>query len=157
MKQALNDLDRADRKILKLLQEDGSITNAELSERVNISPATCHRRTKRLFDEGYITGVRAIIEPRKVGLDTLVMVGIVLDRSTPESFSEFEKAAVGLKGVLQCDLVAGEFDYLLRIRVKDIDGFNNFHSKKLITLPGVRQARSFFVLKEVKTAAPLEF
>ena len=84
-------LDRIDLKILRALQAEGRLTNAELAARVNVSPATCHRRTQRLFDEGYITGVRAEIAPAAVGLGALVMVGVVLDRSTPESFAAFEK------------------------------------------------------------------
>src|SRR5690348_16602922 len=85
-------LDRIDINILRALQADGRLTNAELATRVNVSPATCHRRTQRLFDEGFISGVRAEIVPAAVGLGALVMVGVVLDRSTPESFAAFEGA-----------------------------------------------------------------
>lgn len=150
-------LDKTDLNILRLLQDDGRLTNAEVAQRVNVSSATCHRRTQRLFEEGYILKVRAMIDPHLVDLGTLVMVGVVLDRSTPESFAEFEAAITTLESVLDCDLVAGDFDYLLRIRVKDINDFNRFHAEKLIRLPGVRQARSFFVLKEVKSKSPLKF
>lgn len=125
--------------------------------RVNVSPATCHRRTQRLFEEGFATGVRAEVSPAAVGLGTLVMVGVVLDRSTPESFAAFEKAALVMKDVLDCNLVAGDFDYLLKIRVRDMADFNKLHGQKLITLPGVRQIRTFFVLKEVKENARLPF
>ena len=82
-------LDRIDLKILRLLQNNGRLTNAELAETVGVSAATCHRRTQRLFDEGYIVQVRAMAAPRKVGKGALVMVGVVLDRSTPESFAAF--------------------------------------------------------------------
>jgi Lrp/AsnC family leucine-responsive transcriptional regulator len=150
-------LDKIDLKILRALQSDGRLTNAELAARVNVSPATAHRRTQRLFDEGYIVGVRAQIAPASVGLGALVMVGVVLDRSTPESFAAFEKAILPMKDVLDCNLVAGEFDYLLKIRVRDIADFNTLHGQKLIALPGVRQTRTFFVMKEVKEDAPLPF
>jgi Lrp/AsnC family transcriptional regulator, leucine-responsive regulatory protein len=150
-------LDLIDMKILRALQGEGRLTNAELAERVNVSPATCHRRTQRLFDEGYITGVRAEIAPATVGLGALVMVGVVLDRSTPESFAAFEKAVLKLKDVLDCMLVAGDFDYLLKIRVRDMADFNKLHGDKLIGLPGVRQTRTFFVMKEVKENARLPF
>ncbi|GLT11402.1 Lrp/AsnC ligand binding domain-containing protein [Sulfitobacter porphyrae] len=150
-------LDRTELALLQLLQADGRLTNAELAQRTNVSPATCHRRTQRLFDEGYITGVRAMVDPHKVGLGALVMVGIVLDRSTPESFAAFEAAITKEASILDCDLVAGDFDYLLRIRVSDIADFNRFHTQKLISLPGVRQARTFFVIKEVKANAPMDF
>ncbi|WP_294610837.1 Lrp/AsnC family transcriptional regulator [Roseovarius sp.] len=151
------DLDRIDLNILRALQLDGRLTNAELASRVNVSPATCHRRTQRLFEEGHITGVHAQIAPESVGLGAVVMVGVVLDRSTPESFGAFEKAAIKLKEVLDCNLVAGDFDYLLKIRVRDMSEFNKLHGKQLIALPGVRQTRTFFVMKEVKDNAPLPF
>ena len=150
-------LDRIDLKILRALQAEGRLTNAELAGRVNVSAATCHRRTQRLFDEGYITGVRAEIAADAVGLDALVMVAVVLDRSTPESFAAFEDAVVQMKEVLDCNLVAGDFDYLLKIRVRDMADFNKLHGEKLITLPGVRQTRTFFVMKQVKDNALLPF
>lgn len=150
-------LDRVDIRILRALQADGRLSNAELSARVNVSPATCHRRTQRLFDEGYITGVRAEVAPSAVGLGALVMVGVVLDRSTPDSFAAFEKAVLAVKDVLECNLVAGDFDYLLKIRVRDMADFNKLHGQTLIALPGVRQTRTFFVMKEVKEDARLPF
>ncbi|RUX24295.1 AsnC family transcriptional regulator [Mesorhizobium sp. M7A.F.Ca.US.011.01.1.1] len=125
--------------------------------RVNVSAATCHRRTQRLFDEGHIVGVRAEIAPSSVGLGALVIVGVVLDRSTAESFAAFEEAVHMLKEVLHCNLVAGDFDYLLKIRVRDMADFNRLHGHKLIVLPGVRQTRTFFVMKEVKENARLPF
>ncbi|KAB2884932.1 MAG: AsnC family transcriptional regulator [Albidovulum sp.] len=152
-----HDLDRIDRNILRALQKDGRLANADLAKLVNVSPATCHRRTQRLFEDGFIAAVRAQIDPDTVGLGALVMVGVVLDRSTPESFAAFEQAVGGMKEVLDCSLVAGDFDYLLKIRVRDMAGFNLLHGRQLITLPGVRQIRTFFVLKEVKDNAPLSF
>ncbi|WP_193367336.1 Lrp/AsnC family transcriptional regulator [Pelagibius marinus] len=150
-------LDRTDRRILRLLQQDGRLTNAELAKRVNASPATCHRRTQRLFEEGYLRAVRAEVAPQRVGRGALVVVGVVLDRSTPESFAAFEKAIVALPFILDCHLVAGDFDYFLKIRVRDIADFNRLHGERLIALPGVRQTRTFFVMKEVVDNAPLEF
>ena len=97
-----------------MLQRDGRMTNAELAHAISVSPATCHRRTQRLFDEGYIHAVRAEVAPRKVGRGTLVIVGVVLDRSTPESFAEFEAAIARLPAVLDCHLVAGDFDFFLK-------------------------------------------
>ncbi len=150
-------LDRVDLRILRALQGEGRLSNAELAARVNVSPATCHRRTQRLFDEGFIAGVRAEVAPATVGLGALVMVGVVLDRSTPESFAAFEGAVLEMKEVLDCNLVAGDFDYLLKIRVRDMADFNKLHGHKLIALPGVRQTRTFFVMKEVKENARLPF
>ncbi|MFD2051786.1 MULTISPECIES: Lrp/AsnC family transcriptional regulator [Mesorhizobium] len=150
-------LDRIDLKMLRLLQDNGRLTNAELAQSVAVSPATCHRRTQRLFDEGYISHVRAVVTPQKVDRGALVMVGVVLDRSTPESFAEFEKAVAKLKFILDCHLVAGDFDYFLKIRVGDMADFNRIHGDQLIALPGVRQTRTFFVMKEVVDNAPLDF
>ena len=150
-------IDGIDLKMLRALQKDGRISNAELAQTVDVSPATCHRRTQRLLDQGFVTQVRAMINPKKVNRGALVMVGVVLDRSTPESFADFEKAVAKLKFVLDCHLVAGDFDYFLKIRVGDMADFNRIHGEKLIALPGVRQTRTFFVMKEVVDNAPLDF
>ncbi len=151
------ELDQIDRNILKHLQTNGRLTNAELATLVSVSPATCHRRTQRLFDEGFIKCVSAQVSPSKVNRGALVVVGVVLDRSTPESFGEFEAATTKLPFILDCHLVAGDFDYFLKIRVRDIADFNRLHGEQLIALPGVRQTRTFFVMKEVIDNAPLEF
>lgn len=151
------ELDRTDLRILRLLQADGRMGNAEIAKRVNTSAATCHRRIQRLFAEGYVTGVRAQIDPHKVEKGTLAIVGVVLDRSTPESFGLFEEAVKQLPVVLDCHIVAGDFDYFLKIRVRDLADFNKLHAKALLALPGVRQTRTFFVMKEVIDNAPLEF
>lgn len=157
MEELTTGIDRIDRRILRLLQEDGRLTNADLAKKVNVSPATCHRRTQRLFDKGFVTSVRAAVAPERVDRGTLVMVGVVLDRSTLESFATFETAIAKLPFVLDCHLVAGDFDYFLKIRVRDIAGFNRLHGDQLIALPGVRQTRTFFVMKEVIDNAPLDF
>lgn len=153
----IQNLDKIDRQILHRLQANGRLTNAELATQVNVSPATCHRRTQRLFDEGYVRSVRAEIEPARVERGALVVVGVVLDRSTPESFGAFEAAITKLPFVLDCHLVAGDFDYFLKIRVRDIADFNRLHGEELIGLPGVRQTRTFFVMKEVIDNALLDF
>ena len=149
------ELDRIDQKILRLLQMDGRMSNAAVAERVSTSAATCHRRIQALFADGAVRAVRALIDPARVGRGTLVIVGVVLDRSTPESFSAFEAAVRALPTVLDCHLVAGDFDYFLKIRVRDMADFNRLHSATLIGLPGVRQTRTFFLMKEVIDNAPL--
>ena len=150
-------LDKIDRKILKLLQTDGRLSNAEMAQKVNLASATCYRRTQRLIQDGYIQGFRAMINPKAVERETLVMVGVVLDRSTPDSFRAFEAAIKKLSFVLDCYLVAGDFDYFLKMRVRDIKDFNKLHAEKLIAFPGVRQIRSFFAMKEVTDNEPLDF
>jgi Lrp/AsnC family leucine-responsive transcriptional regulator len=151
------ELDRTDVKILRLLQADGRMGNAEIAKRVNTSAATCHRRIQRLFTEGYVTGVRAQVAPAKIERGTLAIVGVVLDRSTPESFAAFEAAVKALPVVLDCHVVAGDFDYFLKIRVRDLADFNKLHAETLLALPGVRQTRTFFVMKEVVENRPLVF
>ena len=153
----MSEIDRIDCNILNHLQKNGRLTNAELANLVSVSPATCHRRTQRLFVENIIVSVRAAVSPHKVERAALVMVGVVLDRSTPKSFAEFEAAIRKLDVVLDCHLVAGDFDYFLKIRVRDIADFNKLHGEQLIALPGVRQTRTFFVMKEVTDNAPLVF
>ena len=151
------ELDKIDLKILRHLQRDGRLANADLAKLVDVSAATCHRRTQWLFEEGYIRAVRAMLSPERVRRGALVMVGVVLDRSTPQSFADFEAAIAKLPFILDCHLVAGDFDYFLKIRVRDMVDFNRLHGSQLIALPGVRQTRTFFVMKEVVDNAPLDF
>jgi len=151
------ELDRFDLKIMRELQIDARLSNAELAKRVALSPSSCHRRTQRLFENGAITRATAVIDPEMVDRGTLVIVGVVLERSTPESFAAFEEAARELPFLLDVHLVAGEFDYFLKVRVADIADFKRLHGEILIALPGLRQTRTFFVMKEVKDAGPLHF
>lgn len=151
------ELDAIDLNILRHLQRDGRLTNAELATKVNISAATCHRRTQRLFKTKAIKAVRAIVDPAVVDLEVVVMVGVVLDRSTPESFSDFEAAIKKLGFVIECYVIAGDYDYFLKIRVSSMQAFNRLHGNQLLTLPGVRQTRTFFVMKEVIDNEPLVF
>ncbi len=145
------ELDAADRRILRALQADGRLSNKELAARAHLSESACLARTRRLFERGTIRAVRAHIDPDAVGQGTVVLVGVVLDRSTRESFAAFEAAVRVLAPVLECHLVAGDVDYFLKVRVRDIAGYNRLHAEKLIALPGVRQVRTFFVLDEIKT------
>lgn len=148
-------LDRIDRAILRVLQEDAAITNAALAERVHLSPAATLRRVEKLREAGIIRRTVAVLDPAKVDMTTLVIVGVVLDRSTPSDFGAFETAAKGISGCLECHLVAGEFDYFLVLRTRDIAHFNRLHAAEIIRLPGVRQIRTFFVLKEILSTTAL--
>ena len=140
-----------ERKILRALQIDGRISNADLARKVGLSTTACWNHTKRLYKNGIIKSVRAQIDPNAVQQGTVVLIGVVLDRSTPESFATFEAAARELQQVLECWLVAGDVDYFMKIRVRDLPAFNHLHNTKIIALPGVRQVRTFFVLNEVKS------
>jgi DNA-binding Lrp family transcriptional regulator len=98
---------------------------------------------------GLIRGLVALLDPKAVGAGMLVVIGVVLDRSTPESFAAFEKAAQKVVGCMECHVVTGEFDYFMLVRTKDSDSFNRLHAEQLLYLPGVRQIRTFMVLKEI--------
>jgi DNA-binding Lrp family transcriptional regulator len=142
-------LDRIDRKLLRLLQEDASLPNLVLAEKTNLSPPACSRRVARLKAQGLIRRTVALVEPHAVGYRGLVIIGVVLDRSTPDSFAAFEKAVTQLTGCMEVQLVTGEFDYFVKLRIQGIEAFNEQHAAQLIRLPGVRQIRTFVCLKEV--------
>ncbi len=142
-------LDRTDKAILRALQRDASISNVALAAKVSLSPPACLRRVERLKEMGLIRGIVALLNPAALDAGMLVMIGVVLDRSTPESFSEFEKAAQKVSGCMECHVVTGEFDYFMMLRTKDSESFNRLHAEQLLYLPGVRQIRSFMVLKQV--------
>ena len=123
------DLDATDRRILTVLQKEGRITNAELSERVNLSPSACYRRTQRLEEEGYIAGYVALLDA-------------------------FEREVAKVPDILECHLMAGTADYLLKIVAEDTEDFARIHRQHLSRLPGVRQMQSSFALRTVfKTTA----
>ena len=142
-------IDRVDRAILRQLQRDASISNVALAAKVNLSAPACLRRVDRLKQMGLIRGTVALLDAKALDLGMLVMIGVVLDRSTPESFAEFEKAAQKVSGCMECHVVTGEFDYFMLLRTQDGDSFSRLHAEQLLYLPGVRQIRSFMVIKEI--------
>ena len=144
-------IDRVDVKILKILQNQGDIANSDLADKVSISKTACWNRTKRLRDEGYIQHIGAVLDPDKLGLSVFVYVGVILERSTANSFSIFEEAVQKIPVIMECVLLTGDFDYWMKIRVKDIHAFKRLYANVLLSLPGVQQLRSFFTLGEVKT------
>tara|TARA_R110001606_G_scaffold286065_1_gene434393 strand:+ start:749 stop:1255 length:507 start_codon:yes stop_codon:yes gene_type:complete len=147
--QPAGELDRIDKRILKLLQNDATLSNVALAERVNLSPAACLRRVERLKRDGVISRVVAHLDPEQLQAGMVVLIGVVLDRSTPESFAAFEEAAQKVSGCMECHVVTGEFDYFMLVRTRDSQSFNRLHAEQLLYLPGVRQIRSFMGLREV--------
>ncbi len=145
----MQQLDRTDKAILRSLQRDASLSNVALAEKVNLSAPACLRRVERLKQMGLITGIVALLNPQALDAGMVVMIGVVLDRSTPESFAAFEKAAAKVSGCMECHVVTGEFDYFMMLRTRDSESFNRLHAEQLLHLPGVRQIRSFMVLKQV--------
>ena len=143
------ELDRVDRAILRQLQRDASISNVALADKVNLSAPACLRRVERLKQAGLIRGTVALLDPKKLNAGMLMIIGVVLDRSTPESFAAFEKAAQKVSGCMECHIVTGEFDCFMLVRTRDSESFNRLHAEQLLYLPGVRQVRTFMVLKEI--------
>lgn len=143
------DLDRTDKLILRALQRDASISNVALARMVNLSAPACLRRVDRLKKLGLITAIVALLSPRALDAGMTVMIGVVLDRSTPDSFAKFEKAVAKVSGCMECHVITGEFDYFMIVRTRDNESFNRLHAEQLLQLPGVRQVRSFIGLKQV--------
>jgi Lrp/AsnC family leucine-responsive transcriptional regulator len=150
-------LDATDRRILAALQKEGRITNAELSERVNLSPSACHRRVQRLEEDGFIAAYVALVDARKLGKPTTVYVEITLESQAEDLLDAFEREVARVPDILECHLMAGSADYLLKIVAEDTEDFARIHRRFLSRLPGVRQMQSSFALREVvrTTALPV--
>ena len=150
----MTETDATDRRILALLQKDGRMTNAELASRINLSASACHRRVQRLEEAGVITGYVALLDQRKVSRPTTVFVEITLTGQADDLLDAFERAVRAIPDVLECHLMAGTADYLLKIVVEDTDDFARIHRQHLSRLPGVAQMQSSFALRTVfKTTA----
>lgn len=147
-------LDATDRRILTVLQKQGRISNADLSEQVNLSPSACHRRVERLEQAGYIDAYVALLNARKLDRPTTVFVEITLSGQADEVLEAFEREVKKVPAVLECHLMAGTADYLLKVIVEDTEDFARIHRQYLARLPGVAQMHSSFALRTVfKTTA----
>ncbi|MCD9148089.1 Lrp/AsnC family transcriptional regulator [Pseudophaeobacter flagellatus] len=147
-------LDGTDRRILQVLQRRGRISNAELSERINLSASACHRRVQRLESDGYIKDYVALLDARKMAVSTTVFVEITLQSQADELLDAFERAVARIPDVLECHLMAGTADYLLKVVAENTDDFARIHRQHLTRLPGVAQMQSSFALRTVfKTTA----
>ena len=151
----LEDLDRTDRRILQQLQEDGRISNLKLAEAVALSPTAVLARVQRLTREGYILGYEARLNPALLGAGMLVFVEVLLDRTTPNVFEQFKAAVQVHPEILECHMVAGGFDYLIKTRVADMEAYRHFAGTVLWQLPGVRETRTYAVMEEVKNSTRL--
>jgi Lrp/AsnC family leucine-responsive transcriptional regulator len=151
----MTEIDKIDRRILRELQIDGRISNVELATRVGLAPTSMSDRVKRLTRQGYIAGFGARLDPQKLGLGLLVLVEVYLDKTTPDVFDKFAEAVRKAPEVLECHMVSGGFDYLIKARLKDMATYRRFLGEVLLSLPGVRETRSYPVLEEVKTDGPL--
>jgi Lrp/AsnC family leucine-responsive transcriptional regulator len=151
------DFDATDMRILDHLQRDGRVSNADLAERVHLSASACHRRVQRLEATGVIRNYVARLEPRRLGLTTTVYVEITLQAQAEAVMEAFEKAVVLIPDVLECHLMAGTADYILKVVAADTEDFARIHRQFLAKLPGVQQMHSSFALRTVfrTTALPV--
>lgn len=148
-------LDRLDMKILSVLQTNGRISYVDLADRVGLSASPCIERVKRLEREGYIEGYYARLSPAALGYHMLVFVEISLHYQSPDAFAEFNEAVRDLPYILECHLVSGDADYLLKARINGMSEYRNLLGDLLLTLPGVKNSKSYIVMEEVKEQSRL--
>jgi len=152
---SLTTIDKIDAKILRVLQKDGRISNLKLAEEVHLSPTAVLERVKRLTRDNFILGYEAKLNPAKLGAGLLVFVEILLDRTVHDVMDNFKAAVQVRPEILECHLVAGGFDYLLKTRVADMTAYREFIGSVIWTLPGVRETRTYAVMEEVKNVTAL--
>ena len=155
MESTSHDLDRTDLKILRALQADGRMSNLKLAEAVSLSPTAVLSRVQRLTKEGYILGYEARLNPLKLGAGLMVFVEVLLDRTTPNVFEAFKAAVQVRPEIMECHMVAGGFDYLLKTRMADMGAYREFAGTVLWQLPGVRETRTYPVMEDVKNTTRL--
>ncbi len=152
---AIEGLDRTDQRILRTLQAEGRITNLELAQRVHLSPTAALERVKRLTREGVILGYTARLDPARLGAGLLVFIEVMLDRTAPDVMASFKAAVQARPEILECHLVAGGFDYLIKTRVADMTAYREMLASVIWGLPGVRETRTYAVMEEVKNTSAL--
>lgn len=148
-------IDRIDLKILNLLQNDGRLSNIKLAESAGLSPTAVLARVQRLTRDGYILGYEARLNPMQLGTGMMVFVEVLLDRTTANVFEAFKAAVQVYPEIMECHMVAGGFDYLLKTRMTDMAAYRNFAGTVLWQLPGVRETRTYAVMEEVKNTTHL--
>jgi Lrp/AsnC family transcriptional regulator, leucine-responsive regulatory protein len=146
-------LDVVDRKILQILQRDGRISNVDLAKRVHLSPSPCFERVRRLEETGFIENYVARLNAKKLDMDLLAFVEISLDRTNPEAFDELRRHVADMPSVQECHMIAGGFDYLLKVRVTDMAAYRRFLGEGISQLPGVTRTHTYFVMEEIKATA----
>jgi Lrp/AsnC family leucine-responsive transcriptional regulator len=149
------ELDRVDRRLLARLQQDGRAAVSQLAREVNLTVTPTLERVRRLESEGYIEGYFAQLNPGKLGLGLLAYVEVSLDRTTPDAFERFKQVALAHDEVMECHMVAGGFDYLLKIRVTGMESYRRFLGDRLASVRGVQQTHTYFVMEEVKSTQKL--
>jgi Lrp/AsnC family leucine-responsive transcriptional regulator len=151
----LDNLDRIDRNILAALQAEARISNVDLAVKVGLSPTPCLERTRRLERDGFIDGYVTLLNPERMEMGLLAFVEVSLDRPTADVFDKFARAALADPNIVECHMVAGGFDYLMKVRVADMDAYRRFLSHGISRLPGVRETRTYVVIEKVKSSTLL--
>jgi Lrp/AsnC family leucine-responsive transcriptional regulator len=151
----VTDLDALDVRILNILQENARITTLELAEQVGLSPTPCARRVKRLEDDGLIQRYVTLLDEKKAGLDLSVFISVRLRNQTAETIDKFERSVRSMPEISECYLVSGVHDYLLHLRVADVDALRDFLRNRLVTIEGIAEAQSSIVLDKVKYTTAL--
>ena len=152
------EFDRYDREILAILQVDGRISNQDLADRIGLSPSPCLRRVRVLEESGLITGYRALLDARKLGLSLMALIGISMDQHTPERFANLEATIAEIPEVLECLLITGQqSDYQLKAVVRDMDAYQDLLLNKITRITGVTGVHTSFVLRKVidRTSLPV--
>lgn len=142
-------LDSIDHSIVSALQDDGRISNVQLADKVGLSPSACLRRVQILEDRGIITGYAAMIDAAALGRSTHIIVAITLERQSEDYLSAFERAVADCPDVMECYLMAGDADYVLRLQARDAADYERIHKEYLSRLPGVARIQSSFALRQV--------
>ncbi|MCF8474633.1 MAG: Lrp/AsnC ligand binding domain-containing protein [Emcibacter sp.] len=148
-------IDKIDRKILKLLQMDGRLSNVKLAQSINLSPTPCLERVKRLEKEGFIKGYAALLDSDLLGAALVSFIEVSLDKTTTLALDEFRKAILAIEEVQECHMVAGGFDYLIKVRTRDMIHYRKFLGEKLSALPGVSSTHTYVVMEEVKASSAI--
>jgi Lrp/AsnC family leucine-responsive transcriptional regulator len=143
-------LDVIDRRILQILQRDAKVSNVDLAKRVHLSPTPCLERVRRLEESGYVMGYVARLNAEKLNFGLLAFIELSLDRTDPEAFDALRKQVTEMPNVQECHMIAGGFDYLLKVRVADMTAYRRFLGERVATLPGVSRTHTYFVMEEIK-------
>jgi Lrp/AsnC family leucine-responsive transcriptional regulator len=150
------EIDRYDREILRILQTDGRISNQDLADRIGLSPSPCLRRVRALEDAGFISGYRAQVDAKALGLSLMALIQISMDRHTQERFEDFEATVRDIPEVLECLLITGQAaDYQVKVVVRDMDAYQELLLNRITRIPGVTGVHSSFVLRRVVDKAAL--
>ena len=150
------DIDRLDQRILEVLQQEGRLSNQDLADRVGLSPSPCLRRVRALEEAGIITGYRAQVDPKALGLSLMALIHISMDQHTPERFRHFEAAVAKIPDVVECLLITGQAaDYQLKVVVRDMEAYQELLLNRITQIKGVTGVHSSFVLRQVVERAAL--